>query len=558
MSRTQGEVNNEQERRTLQSMQAGKAALIAYAASRSWRYSSAYDQPGALPCPADDDLGVTALNCTSTATQVGRFPWKTVGASELRDGSGQILWYALSGNFRKSSATVDTVINSDTQGALTVTGSNPANNAVAVIIAPGPALIGQTRCDTCAIGNYLESTNAAGNGEFVTKLPPDTWNNSDDREVVFNDRILVITQADLMAVVEPAVVARIERDIKPFLETYRSEWGRYPYPALFGSPTYTWGPGTSTGATPRTQDNYVGIRYVPSTTTTLTNGLLPLTRSANYDWTSDSDPATLVTGTADNITESCSMPANKSRVCNIKVGAKNSISACGAATPYCIKTPKIHVDGRAGDNVGKSFARLPTTGEENYKVTVALNTGGDATCTANLMSQTISGTLNSNGRGTINYEFTLSYSGYKATDFECRYIVTFPPIATSSITDSSLVNAGWFIKNEWYRQTYYAVSQGYLPSGGGSCTPGSTCLTVNNLAPLSFTPLVPATANDKKAILVFAGRALTGLRPTMILTNYLEDQNQTPDDQIFVHKFKSPSGITPIIASNDQVIVLSP
>ena len=104
MSRTSTDVNNARDARAIDVMQQAKAALIAYAASDP---SNANKQPGALPCPDLDDDGIaedhgsgscvsTYACCDTPAERIGRFPWKTVGTADLRDASGERLWYALS------------------------------------------------------------------------------------------------------------------------------------------------------------------------------------------------------------------------------------------------------------------------------------------------------------------------------------------------------------------------------------------------------------------------------------------------------------------------------
>ena len=49
---------------------------------------------------------------------IGRLPWKTFGLPDLRDGSGERLWYALSPNFRDNPSV--SPLNSDTRGSITV------------------------------------------------------------------------------------------------------------------------------------------------------------------------------------------------------------------------------------------------------------------------------------------------------------------------------------------------------------------------------------------------------------------------------------------------------
>ena len=89
-------------------------------------------------------------------SRLGRLPWKTSGLPDLRDGSGERLWYAVSLSFvnnpRTGPCTVpaDTgCLNSNTSGTITVRdqsgtvmndGTAPATAAIAVVIAPGSAL----------------------------------------------------------------------------------------------------------------------------------------------------------------------------------------------------------------------------------------------------------------------------------------------------------------------------------------------------------------------------------------------------------------------------------
>jgi hypothetical protein len=122
-------------------------------------------------------------------------------------------------------------------------------------------------------------------------------------------------------------------------------------------------------------------------------------------------------------------------------------------------------------------------------------------------------------------------------------------IGNGSYTSGGTVSstAAWFISNEWYRQTYYAASPGYLPGGTGSCNPlpgTPSCLTVNN---------TPSPNNDKRAILVLTGGALNGsTRPSANLSGYLEGENLTPADFVYEHRQGSPTSI------NDRVVVISP
>ncbi len=117
-----------------------KQALIGYVAAQA--ANSGEDNPGALPCPEaagyfDNPAqeGQTASGCT--LPKVGRFPWRTIGTEKLVDSAGEPLWYVVSPGWAATSSGFKTNINSNTLGQLTVDGV--ANDAVALIIAPGPA-----------------------------------------------------------------------------------------------------------------------------------------------------------------------------------------------------------------------------------------------------------------------------------------------------------------------------------------------------------------------------------------------------------------------------------
>jgi len=218
-----GELKREQV--TRKALATAKEALIAYATN----YGDAHpgQVPGYLPCP---DLGVGGIggegsaeaSCgTANTTVIGRLPWKTLGIEPPRDGYAECLWYAVSGTFKNNPKTE--LMNWDTLGQIEVyapdgvsflTGSQPENRAAAVIFAPGIAL-GQDRQDddpltpqrpVCSedytAARFLEAvgavSNAAANGtagaisRFIAAEKGDG----------FNDRLLVVTPAEIFAAVE--------------------------------------------------------------------------------------------------------------------------------------------------------------------------------------------------------------------------------------------------------------------------------------------------------------------------------------------------------------------
>jgi type II secretory pathway pseudopilin PulG len=222
-------VQNEFDAKTLPVLAAAKEALIAYAASHP-------TAPGRLPCPDTQNDG---LEHCSFGDQLGRLPWKTLGIPIPRDGSGECLWYAVSGNFVTTPLT--SPINSDANGTIKVVddasppnvlaGATVKSLAVAVIFAPGPPFQTNDRTPSAPSqcggnnisSNYLDTAGGVNNAnialpaQYVAGTPGPT----------FNDRLVYITPADLF----PSVERRVAGEIKKRLQTYFASNGYYPYPS---------------------------------------------------------------------------------------------------------------------------------------------------------------------------------------------------------------------------------------------------------------------------------------------------------------------------------------
>ena len=146
-----------------QALATAREALIAHATSR------AVDEivgPGYLPCPDLDDDGWAESTCGSMTGEtgqwqrLGRLPWKTLGLPDLRDASGERLWYAVSSKHKgllnctvspacldmSPEAALGTITVRDATGTVIHDGTSASpyepgqGGAVAVILAPGPPL----------------------------------------------------------------------------------------------------------------------------------------------------------------------------------------------------------------------------------------------------------------------------------------------------------------------------------------------------------------------------------------------------------------------------------
>ena len=247
-----------------------KEALIGWSAARTPTASNPNARPGELPCPDtdnngfaendDNNDGIDEASCA--AGTIGRVPWKTLGIPEPKDSTGETLWYAISGNFRvyrsASPNSFTSAITSDTLGTLRVDQDSTSNTitsqAIAVIFAPGVALDTQDRSTTttmscsapsgtyfrnqCAF-NYLDSyggvNNYTANNQFIRGPSSST----------FNDRLLVITNADLM----PAVEQRVAREIISILQQYKVATSSSTLASLLpGIGVYPWADRSDGGA----------------------------------------------------------------------------------------------------------------------------------------------------------------------------------------------------------------------------------------------------------------------------------------------------------------------
>lgn len=193
-----------------------KDALIGRAVANS-------NMPGSLPCPdTNDDGSAELLSGNDCPSYIGRLPWRTLGLPDLRDGSSERLWYALSASFRDDDSARP--LNSNTKGTLLlysadgVTQQTEAGyNAVAVIFSPGSVLGSQARNTTAernSASNYLDISNSRNNasasGPFIAGAKSET----------FNDRLLFITTRDLMPLVEQRVAGEVKRALANYYAAY--------------------------------------------------------------------------------------------------------------------------------------------------------------------------------------------------------------------------------------------------------------------------------------------------------------------------------------------------
>jgi len=154
------------------------------------------NRPGSLPCPAPNSDGM-ALGVIPCPSHIGWLPWRTLDLPDLRDSSGERLWYVLSPAFQDTG-----ILNSNSVSTLTLDG---AAGVSALVIAPGPALAGQNRPSNNA-GDYLDTWN--GN--------PLTSNNDGNDSYFsgaggasFNDKVMPLPTTTLLTNVGKRILGEI-------------------------------------------------------------------------------------------------------------------------------------------------------------------------------------------------------------------------------------------------------------------------------------------------------------------------------------------------------------
>jgi hypothetical protein len=549
------ELQQKRDDATTAALKQAKEALIAYAATRPTR-------PGALPCPDLDNDGIAGgagvygnnsqlipggihggWNCPDGGRQIGRLPWVTLGLPDLRDASGERLWYAISGNFRNDGSQI---VNSDTPGLLAVTGVTPAAGVVAIIFAPGQALAGAGQNRTGAgiddVVQYLEGGNADLDPNFVAAqrceqaapacpLGP------------FNDQFVTVTHQELFDAVENVVAKRLGTEIAPRVLEYVAAWGIHPFAAPFDdlTPAPAVGPPTTPD---RPQSMYWGRNGQ-------INGLLPV---AYYDavWTKDLsngwvgwDPAMFFFAKTNPLDPGNFVTAPS---CNWVVVVDNPPFGVFDGADDWRWTCSFTYDGGSMNvgaggslsNVARSLA-LPFNNAAAFVVGVSDGSGS-------LPTPLVIGLTNAlQATGHANVAFSLNLPAPVAGPATAT--LTFPPPRFSPAVNPADATLGWFASNQWYRLAYYSVADGCRLGGAGGCTPAVTVQGVGG----------PPAA---RSVLVLAGRNLAGgVRPWAI-ASYFEGENASsqtfnepdpapPAFSTFVRGLRSP-------AFNDKLAVVAP
>jgi hypothetical protein len=235
--------SNEEQKIAATVLAQAKDALIGRAASDN-------NRPGSLPCPdfvtnipgsnVPNDGIADLLVGNECPSYIGRLPWRTLDLPDLRDASGERLWYALSRAFRDDDSAQP--MNSNTTGTLSVTGSIAATNVIAIVFAPGAVVGAQVRdaANANVVANYLEGGNETSGATTFIAGPAGAS---------FNDRLLAINSDALFAVVE----TRVAREARTVLRAFYNDPANayFPFANAYGDNTYQCTANQYSGRIPR-------------------------------------------------------------------------------------------------------------------------------------------------------------------------------------------------------------------------------------------------------------------------------------------------------------------
>lgn len=581
-----------------------KAALIGHVAMQASKAGE--HDPGRLPCPEPASTTGTALEgatASSCALAVGRFPWRTIGTEKLVDAEGESLWLVVSNGWVKNSSTSYLTINSNSRGQLNVDGQ--ANAAVALIIAPG-APMNALAAPGCAardqrltrsapspsidVRDYLECLNTA-TATYATTGAEDA----------FNDQVVKITASDVLHAIEAAIANRIEREIVPVIKD------TYLAPSWFLSGSNRWFPSAAAFddaanfnylGTPALREGLLPFNYSEACTPATEPRCAPATwtptpayynggfgyiqaQTCGFDGTAyqcigeyredSANPAGAGMRIRMDIT--VSNVSMGFRLLDARIEARDdfllgpwqtqtlttrtvTLNANGSATISIAATlPNIDAQGwgtyasyKVRFSVSDHWVLYPMAREMDFSFVSGADdgiypgqtiTGQSSGATARVAAIDKTGTWGLSATGSL---IVYGVSGTFSSGENLRVGGTTRARSSSTAT---LLDTSWFARNEWFRTTYYAVSDTASPAS--ACV--GPCLSVTNVA------------GSPRAILILMGRSLSNApRPNGTAFDYLEFDNASfgASPRVFEQQTISRNPAAAKSPFNDRVIVVQP
>lgn len=470
------------------------------------------------------------------STSLRRLPWRTLDLPDLRDSSGERLWYAVADKFR-ANPLAPPALNSETPGQFTVSGTA---DVVAVVFAPGSPLSsnGDRIAGPEVPANFLEGDNATiADFTFTSRATVDLNGDGQINDLDLNDQVAVITRAELMAIVEKRILGEVAQTLAIYQNNYAAN--AYPWLSPFNNP--------SLSAFDGVVDTWEG--HLPIH---INNELFPTAFSASW----------AVTG--GTTTAAGGLPPDENCVRN---------ATCVDAVYGPIIGPIV---GSTCTWTNGNPPPPPTYGKDAFDCSAILNLVGGATrryqflYTAAGVAATVvppSGTaartrkfhlespfppqgaaitvIDKDSSGTEIGRRTLDVDGTSTGTIDIIRIQYDLDTSTYATVPTGPEIPPWFVANNWHRLIYVGYPTVEDPPGRTvACVPDIDCLTLNG---------VGGPTNNKRALVISAGSDLdvTTPRPNNVLAEYLEGENSSPaGNGVFVRQ-QPLNG-----AFNDQVRVV--
>ena len=546
--------------RNAEVLQQAKTALIGHVAKQVLNLSESV--PGRLPCPESAADAGTTNEGTEAATcgdplfpaqqTVGRLPWRTLGLDKLVDGASEPLWYAVSPNWVTAAAAP--VINGGTPGQLTI---DAIGGVVAVIIAPGRPLTINPNANQLAAGcmarqqarndrshvaasvanpdyrDYLECENGSNpiDAVFAGSVADNATN------PVLNDQVVTITATELLNAIQGPLAERLQRTVAPLLSEYSDLWpgGNFsPYAVAF--------------VTPENPVFDLAQQCGPSATAPQqTEGLLPLAPNAAAcasPWGAFS-----VSGSGSLV--NCVMLVSTNVRCNFRyyqlvglglllgpsASADVTIQATAPHAAASFRTPLVPSDVITPAGVSVLSVALNPQTDGDARLALEVRITGTNLCNnliVGLLCNLLPGLLATPVDTSVEFPQLAATTVLQGTKLSPNVKAVHPGPGYNLHSPAVTAPHYWFMQNQWYRYTYYAVSPGASAAAAGGN------FTVNGF------PVANGASTNKRFVLIAMGPQLTGQvrGPAAALSQYVEGANaaSAAAPRVFAYQVYAQSG----------------
>lgn len=538
---------------TMSALQKAKEALLGYAVAfpeiDAESSGDAIDGVGYLPCPDVSNDGVAGGSCSiGGGTTIGRLPYRTLDIQNLRDGSGERLWYALSENYKGvSGKTIP--MNSDEGAQLKLDG---ANDIAAIIIAPGKPICNQNSRSPSSDDHsqYLDGLNGDSDLEGYIL----NGSHMCDGVNRFNDKAVYISRTELMTLMEKRVIGEIAFAVN----SYQNNHGAYPWlnpVSPFTAPedaAYKSVPGTYVGRIP--------YHWQAETSTADDDaGRNPFATTLGLQWQIDNDSAdiNMDSGTTDPVLapppdEDCVRTHECDDVkLNDVVGSCTWKAVSVAPSEYASCQMEIGIDKGLFNRTYNIVFEIPHKYNDNdIELAPPSDTAPRTRTIANICYPPLTTPGDCLPVERINILVTDEYlSGESYRSIELINELIDGGMQVANIRYDLDVDSNelpeWVVRNNWHHMSMLAYAPGESLPGSvvDECTPGADCLEVEGSI---------GQDDNKRGIVISAGQQLPGQSryPSDALDDYLEDDNYNEDRQFTRIGSGSP------VSFNDQIKII--